>query len=165
MAHLRVHAKKPIGFQTYFEAKQPSEEECSRLRGSVSKLQALNGPKTHSTVTRIHRKSVEHESTQKKDDHAFFTQHISPSFLFLFQLQTNLGVRQQAKCSTLRQLVDAEEVDREALDEEIHGLDFLVDSARRLCRGAEPIEPRNAHRLRHHVLGQPRKVKPTTVGV
>lgn len=76
-------------------AKQPSEEECSRLRGSVTKL--------------------------------------------------------QAKCSTLRALVDADEVDREALDEEVHGLDFLVHSARRICRGAEPIEPRNANRLRHHV--------------
>ncbi|CAL1154916.1 unnamed protein product [Cladocopium goreaui] len=57
----------------------------------------------------------------------------------------------QAKCSTLRALVDADEVDREALDEEVHGLDFLVHSARRICRGAEPIEPRNANRLRHHV--------------
>ena len=76
-------------------AKQPSEEECSRLRWAVSRL--------------------------------------------------------QAKGSNLRSLVDAEEVDREALDEEVHNLDFLVDSARRICRGAEPIEPRNANRLRHHV--------------
>lgn len=60
-----------------FEAKQPSEEECTRLRSAVARL--------------------------------------------------------QAKGSTLRALVEVEEVDREALDEEVHGLDFLVDSARRLC--------------------------------
>ncbi|CAK9088872.1 unnamed protein product [Durusdinium trenchii] len=64
---------------------------------------------------------------------------------------TSAVSRLQAKCSTLRSLVDADEVDREAVDEEVHGLDFLVDSARRVCRGAEPIEPRNANRLRHHV--------------
>ena len=28
------------------------------------------------------------------------------------------------------------QVDREALDEEVHGLDFLVDSARRICAGS-----------------------------
>ena len=82
----------------------------------------------------------------------------------------------EAKCSTLRSLVDADEaqrrarfgheissffmdipgisrfgpfeekkkmtrcllqVDREAVDEEVHSLDFLVDSARRVCRAPQ----------------------------
>ena len=43
------------------------------------------------------------------------------------------------------------EVDREAVDEEVHGIDFLVDSARRLCRGAEKLDRHNTERLRIHV--------------
>lgn len=59
--------------------------------------------------------------------------------------------RLQAHSSALSRLVEKDEVDREAVDEEVHGIDFLVDSVRRLCRGAEPIDTRNAARLRYHV--------------
>jgi len=37
------------------------------------------------------------------------------------------------------------------LDEEVHGIDFLVDSARRLVKGAEPMDRRGASRLRKAV--------------
>jgi zinc transporter ZupT len=33
----------------------------------------------------------------------------------------------------------------------VHGIDFLVDSARRLCRGAEKLDRHNTERLRIHV--------------
>mmetsp|Transcript_148426 Transcript_148426/g.377471 ORF Transcript_148426/g.377471 Transcript_148426/m.377471 type:complete len:441 (+) Transcript_148426:32-1354(+) len=59
--------------------------------------------------------------------------------------------RLQAHASSLSRLTAAPEVDREAVDEEVHGLDYLVDSARRLCRGAEPMDRCSATRLRQHV--------------
>lgn len=59
--------------------------------------------------------------------------------------------RLQAHSTALCRLVAAEQVDREAVDEEVHGIDFLVDSARRLCRGAEPMDRRSAKRLRRCV--------------
>jgi len=48
-------------------------------------------------------------------------------------------------------VVVGEEVDREAVDEAVHGLDFLIDSTRRLLRGVNPIDQHNAGRLRHHI--------------
>lgn len=62
-------------------------------------------------------------------------------------------VRLQAHTAALRRLADADQVNREAVDEEVHGIDFLVDSARRLCRGAEPMDRHNAKRLRRLVAG------------
>jgi len=59
--------------------------------------------------------------------------------------------RLQAHSRALSRLVESDEVDREALDEEIHGIDFLVDSARRLCRGAEPLDQHGVSHLRHTV--------------
>eukprot|EP00933_Yihiella_yeosuensis_P010713 TRINITY_DN117526_c0_g1_i1.p1 TRINITY_DN117526_c0_g1~~TRINITY_DN117526_c0_g1_i1.p1 ORF type:complete len:463 (-),score=102.09 TRINITY_DN117526_c0_g1_i1:30-1418(-) len=56
-----------------------------------------------------------------------------------------------AKSRSLSQLVAAEDVDREAVDEEVHIIEYLLDAARRRCRGIEPLEGRNAARLRHHV--------------
>lgn len=55
-----------------------------------------------------------------------------------------------ARASALSQLVAEEEVDREAVDEEVHGIDFLVDAARRSCRGTAPVDTYNATRLREH---------------
>jgi len=39
------------------------------------------------------------------------------------------------------------------VDEEVHGIDFLVDSARRIVKGAEPMDRRGANRLREAVAG------------
>jgi len=57
-----------------------------------------------------------------------------------------------ARADALSQLVtvEDEEVDREAVDEEVHAIDFLVDAARRRCRGSEPMDTRSVSRLRHH---------------
>lgn len=59
--------------------------------------------------------------------------------------------RLQAHTRMLSRIVSNNEVDRDAVDSEIHGIDYLIDSARRLCRGAEPIDKTNAARLRYHV--------------
>lgn len=59
--------------------------------------------------------------------------------------------RLQAHTAALTRLAAAQEVDREAVDEEVHGIDYLVDSARRLCRGAEPMDRGTATRLRQRV--------------
>lgn len=56
--------------------------------------------------------------------------------------------RLQQHSDALLRLVESDEVQSEGLDEEIHGIDFLVDSARRLCRGAEPIDKPTLQRLR-----------------
>jgi len=58
--------------------------------------------------------------------------------------------RLDARATALSMLVAEEEVDREAVDEEVHGIDFLLDAARRSCRKAEPVDVRNALRLREH---------------
>lgn len=55
------------------------------------------------------------------------------------------------RAAHLAQLVSVQEVDREAIDEEVHGIDFLVDAARRRCRGVEKVEPYEATRLRQQV--------------
>jgi len=59
--------------------------------------------------------------------------------------------RLQAHAAALVRIAGRDPVDREAIDEEVHGVDFLVDSARRLCRGAEPMDRRSVSRLRHFV--------------
>jgi len=59
--------------------------------------------------------------------------------------------RLSAHSTALGRLAGADYVDREAVDEEVHGIDFLLDSARRLCRGAEPMDKRHAKRLRRAV--------------
>lgn len=66
------------------------------------------------------------------------------------KLQMWLG-RLQCHASALSKLAQAPYVDRDAVDEELHGMDFLVDSARRLCRGAEPMDRRSISRLRNVV--------------
>mmetsp|Transcript_77056 Transcript_77056/g.229610 ORF Transcript_77056/g.229610 Transcript_77056/m.229610 type:complete len:445 (+) Transcript_77056:82-1416(+) len=58
--------------------------------------------------------------------------------------------RLDARVAALATLVAEETVDREAVDEEVHGIDFLLDAARRSCRRAAPIDLRNAQRLREH---------------
>mmetsp|Transcript_122006 Transcript_122006/g.356463 ORF Transcript_122006/g.356463 Transcript_122006/m.356463 type:complete len:443 (+) Transcript_122006:77-1405(+) len=58
--------------------------------------------------------------------------------------------RLDARSSALSLLVAEDEVDREAVDEEVHGIDFLLDAARRSCRKAAPIDLPNASRLREH---------------
>lgn len=57
-----------------------------------------------------------------------------------------------ARVSSLSQLVASEDVDREAVDEEVHAIDFLVDAAKRSCRGIEPFDANDAARLRYHVV-------------
>lgn len=59
--------------------------------------------------------------------------------------------RLATSCSKLTSLVEQDQVDRDAVDEEIHVLDFFVDSARRVTRGAEPIDKKNAERLKFHI--------------
>lgn len=59
--------------------------------------------------------------------------------------------RLTASCEKLTGLCDEDSVDRDAIDEEIHVLEFFVDSARRHTRGAEPIDRRNAERLKFHI--------------
>lgn len=59
--------------------------------------------------------------------------------------------RLAAHANSLAESVRTDQIDREAVDEEIHGIDFLVDSATRLTKGAYPIDKRNAARLRFHV--------------
>mmetsp|Transcript_524 Transcript_524/g.948 ORF Transcript_524/g.948 Transcript_524/m.948 type:complete len:581 (-) Transcript_524:143-1885(-) len=59
--------------------------------------------------------------------------------------------RLAAHANSLAESVQTDQIDREAVDEEIHGIDFLVDSARRITKGADPIDKRNAARLRFHV--------------
>ncbi|CAE8595352.1 unnamed protein product, partial [Polarella glacialis] len=61
-----------------------------------------------------------------------------------------------ARADRLSQLVATEDIDRESVDKEVHRIDFLVDSARRRCRGIEPFDPRSAARLQYHCseLGQ-----------
>lgn len=63
--------------------------------------------------------------------------------------------RLTASSATLQQLAVAEEVDREAVDEEVHGLDFLLDMARRRCQSdiGEPLDARSAAKLRVHTAG------------
>lgn len=56
--------------------------------------------------------------------------------------------RLQAHSKALSKLVESDEVDREAVDEEVHGIDFLVDSARRVCRGADPLDHISVSQLR-----------------
>jgi len=52
---------------------------------------------------------------------------------------------------SISQIADEPEFDRDSLDEMVHSMEFYVSSARRTCRGAEPIDARNAARLRVHV--------------
>mmetsp|Transcript_10532 Transcript_10532/g.23186 ORF Transcript_10532/g.23186 Transcript_10532/m.23186 type:complete len:415 (+) Transcript_10532:76-1320(+) len=61
--------------------------------------------------------------------------------------------RLQAHSMSLARIVNSQDVDREAIDEEVHGIDFLVDASRRLCKGAEPMDRRSATRLRQKVAG------------
>jgi len=59
--------------------------------------------------------------------------------------------RLTARTEALGQLArDDEDVDREAVDEEVHSLDFLIDVARRRCHSdnTEPVDPGCAVRLR-----------------
>mmetsp|Transcript_46226 Transcript_46226/g.118774 ORF Transcript_46226/g.118774 Transcript_46226/m.118774 type:complete len:411 (+) Transcript_46226:2-1234(+) len=59
--------------------------------------------------------------------------------------------RLTARTAALGQLArDDEDVDREAVDEEVHSLDFLIDVARRRCHSdnTEPVDPGCAVRLR-----------------
>merc|ERR1719193_2256350 len=58
-----------------------------------------------------------------------------------------------ARSASLGQLAKSEPIDREAVDEEVHGLDFLMDVARRRCQSdaPEPIDAQSAARLRLHV--------------
>merc|ERR1719356_2153291 len=58
--------------------------------------------------------------------------------------------RLQAHSTKLSELAGQLEVEPDAVDEEVHGIDYLVDSARRICRGADPIDTHNKVRLRHH---------------
>jgi len=58
--------------------------------------------------------------------------------------------RLHAHASALALLVEEDEVDREAVDEEVHGIDFLLDAARRSCRKASPVQRSTAQRLREH---------------
>jgi len=50
----------------------------------------------------------------------------------------------------LSKLVQQENVDREELDRQVHGMEAMLHSARRMCRGAEPIDKYNSSRLRFH---------------
>lgn len=59
--------------------------------------------------------------------------------------------RLTASCEKLTDLCNQDPVDRDAIDEEIHVLEFFVDSARRHTRGAEPIDKKNAERLKFHI--------------
>lgn len=61
--------------------------------------------------------------------------------------------RLTARAAALGQLACVDEVDREAVDEEIHGLDFLLDVAQRRCQSesVEPLDANCATRLRLHV--------------
>mmetsp|Transcript_64076 Transcript_64076/g.134714 ORF Transcript_64076/g.134714 Transcript_64076/m.134714 type:complete len:461 (-) Transcript_64076:418-1800(-) len=59
-----------------------------------------------------------------------------------------------AQAGCLGELARAEDVDREAVDEEVHHMDFLIDVALRRCQ-SEAAEPCDAHcstRLRAHVM-------------
>jgi zinc transporter ZupT len=42
-------------------------------------------------------------------------------------------------------------VDRDSVDEAVHNIEFLVDSARRVTRGSAPLDKRNVSRLKTHV--------------
>jgi zinc transporter ZupT len=53
--------------------------------------------------------------------------------------------------ATLKDLVEKDPVDRDAVDEQVHSIDFMIDYVRRLVRGAEPMDSGNAARMRHHV--------------
>ncbi|CAE8620469.1 unnamed protein product [Polarella glacialis] len=86
--------------------------------------------------------------------HGSFQEPFLPSTLEAIEESSRLRLsfdRLQASAGSLTGLVARDEVDREAVDEEIHNIEFLLDSSRRVCRGAEPIDRRNASRLRHHV--------------
>lgn len=74
--------------------------------------------------------------------------------------------RLQVHSDALLRLVDSDEVNNDKVDEEIHGIDFLVDSARRLCRGAEPFDNISLARLRGYttqLLEDVGKIKNTDV--
>jgi len=51
---------------------------------------------------------------------------------------------------SLSKLVSQDNVDREELDRQVHGMEAMLHSARRMCRGAEPIDKHNSLRLRFH---------------
>lgn len=67
--------------------------------------------------------------------------------------------RLHAHAAALVRLVRESDIDREAVDEEVHGIDFLLDSARRLCRGADPMDLRDVTRLRYHIATLTEDVK------
>jgi len=51
----------------------------------------------------------------------------------------------------LTQIVSASEISREEVDKEIHSIEYMLDSARRLIRNPGDIDEHNAERLRFHV--------------
>lgn len=66
------------------------------------------------------------------------------------QLRVHMA-RLNGHVATLKELVEKDPVDRDTVDEQVHSIDFMIDYVRRLIRGAEPMDSRNAARMRHHV--------------
>lgn len=61
--------------------------------------------------------------------------------------------RLTARAAALGQLATEDDVDRDAVDEEVHALDFLLDVASRRCQSdyPEPLDPAGTARMRVHV--------------